>query len=93
MDVNAQNASLALRTAATQRGLLDMIAGTAPLAVHFATRLQALRGVQAQLHELQCASKSPESHVALLVPWARHMAFYSRARSIHALHSTRSSRC
>lgn len=55
VDVNAQNASLALRTAATQRGLLDMIAGTAPLAAQFAACLQSLRSVQAQLHELQCA--------------------------------------
>ena len=54
VDVNAQNSSLSLREPATQRALLDMIAGTASLARAFGTRLAEFQRVRRRLSELQC---------------------------------------
>lgn len=56
VDVNAQNAGVSLRSATTQRGLLDLIAGTIPLANKLATCLQQLKTVTKRLGELQYGS-------------------------------------
>jgi DNA repair ATPase RecN len=54
VDVNAQNAGISLRSAATQRCLLDHIAGVTPLAARFAACLQQLKAVTKRLSDLQC---------------------------------------
>ena len=55
VDVNAQNSSLSLRAPATQLALLDMIAGTAPLARAFGDSLRTFQAVRRRLDEMQCA--------------------------------------
>ena len=55
VDVNAQNSTLSLRAPATQLALLDMIAGTAPLARAFGDSLRKFQAVRRRLDEMQCA--------------------------------------
>jgi DNA repair ATPase RecN len=59
VDVNAQNSSLSLREPATQRALLDMIAGTARLAAAFGGRLAEFQRVRRRLDELWCGAPRP----------------------------------